>query len=389
MIHRAFRYRLKPTAAQAETLAQFVGTTRFIYNLALEQRRDFWRQYRAKAGGDLNFVSQGREVTELRAAVDWIRAAPSSALTQALRDLDKAFANFWSGRARYPTRREKGVHDSFRVNANDSAVRQLNSKWASVRIPNLGWIKFRRTRGIRGRPLSVTVASNAGAWFVSIACEIDHQATASALPSIGIDRGIANTLALSNGELLFTPCTAKLERRKKRAQRILARRVRGSARYRRQRARLSRITAKIGRVRADWRHKATTDIATRYGVVTLEALKVVNMTASGRGKRGLNRSILEQGWGAFERVLAYKLEDRGGALVKVNPAYSSQTCSDCGVVDSRSRESQARFVCTACGFTDHADTNAAKVILRRSTAPMRAEGAGYGPAETRTVNLAA
>jgi putative transposase len=152
---------------------------------------------------------------------------------------------------------------------------------------------------------------------------------------------------------------------------------------------LSRITAKIARVRADWRHKATTDIARRFGRVSIEALQIKNMTASGPGKRGLNRSILEQGWGAFERTLAYKLEERGGVLVKVDPAYTSQTCSACGTIDKASRKSQASFACRHCGFASHADTNAAINILRRGTASMLAEGSGCAPTETRTFNLAA
>jgi putative transposase len=121
-------------------------------------------------------------------------------------------------------------------------------------------------------------------------------------------------------------------------------------------------------------------------MVGLEELKTAKMTASGRGKRGLNRRILEQGWAALERDLAYKLEERGGTLVKVNPAFTSQECSACGTIDKRNRESQARFACRDCGFTGHADTNAAKVILRRSTP--RVEGASYASAETRTVNHA-
>jgi putative transposase len=121
----------------------------------------------------------------------------------------------------------------------------------------------------------------------------------------------------------------------------------------------------------------------------LEDLSVIGMTASGRGKRGLNRSILEQGWGAFERTLAYKLEERGGTLCKVNPAYTSQTCSACGIINKASRESQASFACRHCGFAGHADTNAAINILRRGTASMRGEGSAYAPVEPRTINLAA
>jgi putative transposase len=387
VIQRAFRYRLYPTAEQAELFEQFAGVTRLVYNLALEQRINHWRQYRAATGRRLDFVTQGHEVTALRREFDWIEAVPLSPLTQALRDLDKAFARFFSGRWALPRPRRKGSNDSFRFQLSGVRIKRLNDKWGAVRIPKVGWVKFRDTRTIRGELVNLTIRKDATGWHACFACVIEHEAPANDRPAVGIDRGIANTLALSTGEMLSTPDLSHLERRKKRAQRILARRVRGSNRYRKQRRRLSRIAAKIARCRADWRHKATLDIATRFGAVALEALKVANMTTAGRGKRGLNRSILEQGWGVFERALAYKLEERGGSLVKVDPAHTSQTCSACGTIDRTSRESQARFACRHCGFVAHADHNAALNILRRSTP--RVEGSGCAPAEALTVNLAA
>jgi putative transposase len=387
VIQRAFRYRLEPTDEQAELLAQFAGAARFVYNLALEQRRTFWRQYLAETGGNICFASQCREVTLLRAEVEWLRDACCTALHYALRDLDRAFQAFFAGRADYPKPRRKGANDSFRVKGSEVSVSRLNARWSAVKLPKIGWVKFRDTRPMRGRAVNASVCRSADGWHVSFACEIEHEAPANHLPAVGIDRGVANTLALSTGELLSTPDLAHLERRKRSAQRILSRRVRGSKRYRKQRRRLSRIAAKIARCRADWRHGATADIASRFGVVALEALPVQSLVSAGKRKRGLNRSIMEQGWGAFERVLAYKLEERGGSLIKINPAFTSQECSACGVIDKASRESQSRFACRHCGFTDHADTNAAKVILRRS-AP-RVEGGDNAPVEARTMNLAA
>jgi putative transposase len=389
LANRSFRYRLSPTPEQETALAQFAGATRFVYNLALEQRRDFWRQYRAATGRSFNFASQGLEVTQLRAELPWLAAVHSTPLTHALRDLDRAFANFWSGRARYPTPRRKGINDSFRFKAVNIRWRQLNSKWSAVRVPKIGWIKFRDTRPICGELVNATISRRAGIWHISFAVQVEHKVAPSALPAIGIDRGIANTLALSNGELLSTPDTTRLERRKRRAQRALSRRKRGSRRYQRQRSRVAKIAAKLARIRADWQHRASLNIAERFGVVALENLAVRNMTASGKGKRGLNRSILEQGWGGFETKLAYKLEERGGTLVKINPAFTSQECSACGVIDRASRENQASYVCRSCGFAIHADTNAAINILRRGTASMLAEGRGCAPEEARTVNLAA
>jgi putative transposase len=191
--------------------------------------------------------------------------------------------------------------------------------------------------------------------------------------------------------MLSADATKNLEQRKRVAQRVLCRRKRGSRRYAKQRRRIARISAKLARIRSDWRHKATLSIANRFGLVAIEALNVSSMSTKGHSKRkrSLNRSIREQGWGEFERVLNYKLEERGGTLIKVNPAYTSQECSACGTVDKASRESQSSYACRHCGFADHADTNAAKVILRRGTALTLVEGSKFAPDETRTINLAA
>lgn len=389
MIHRAFRYRLYPTPVQGETLRQFVGATRFVYNLCLEQRRDFWRQYRSATGGQLNFVSQGREVTKLRTEVDWIAAAPRTCLTQALRDLDKAFANFFAGRAGFPSPRRRGVNDSFRVQATETAVRRINARWSEVRIPNLGWVRFRDTRPELGHRVSVTISRDAMGWFAAFACEIEHEAPANDNPTVGIDRGIAVSLALSNGETFQLPNLSRLDRRRRRAQRALARCQRGSKRRLKRLRRVAGISAKIARVRSHWQHCVSRDIASRFGTVVVEDLRVTNMAAAGPGKSGLNRSIMAQGWTALAAKLAYKLEECGGALVKVKPAYTSQTCSECGAIDSESRKSQARFVCTSCGFAANADHNAAIIILRRSTPPMPVEGRGCAPDEAGTCLVAA
>ncbi len=385
MLRRGFRYRLYPTAEQARLMEHVAGATRFVYNLALEQRRDFWRQARA-SGIVFNHVSQGREVTQLRRECDWLRAAPADALAQALRDLDKAFSNFFTGRARYPNFRSKLTHMGFRVKGRDTTVRDAGTRFANIGVPSVGRVKMRLSRPMRGRPVSTTFNKDALGWHACVVCEIEHEAPANDLPQIGIDRGIANTLALSNGEMVSVPDTSILERRKRKAQRVLARRKRGSHRYRKQRQRVALLSAKLARVRKGALHMASTGIAQRFGTVALEALNIVAM-ASGPRKRYLNRSIREQGWGMFETLLSYKLEERGGTLVKVHPAYTSQECSACGVIDKASRESQARYACRHCGFTGHADTNAAKNILRRHTAVV--EGSAYAPVEARTRTLAA
>lgn len=379
-LNRAFKFRLYPTLDQAPQLGQIIGVCRLVYNLGLEQRRDFYRQYQRQEGRPISLASQCRELTQLRGEVDWIGAGSSAAQIYALRDLDQAFSNFFAGRAKYPTPRKKGLHASFRLKGRETRVRQLNAKWSEVQIPNLGFMKFRRTREALGRVLNLTVSNRAGAWFLVLVCEYEAQAVEALTEIVGIDRGIAQTLTLSTGEHLQMPSIAALTKRRGKAQRVLARRKRGSKRYAAQRARVATLRAKESRIRTDWCHQASTDIARRFGVVAIEDLKIANMTASASKnvsqKAGLNRSILEQGWGRFATLLDYKLTERGGVMISVPPHYTSQTCSACGVVDARSRESQAVFNCVHCDHTANADVNAAVEIERRGTAFLDVDGGG-------------
>ncbi len=373
-MHRGFRYELKPTAAQAQTLREWVGVTRLVYNLCLEQRRDFWRQFRRAEGRPLTWAEQCRQVTDLRAEFDWIAAAPRNALDRAVRDLDAAFAAFFAGRARHPTPRRKGSNDTFRLKSEDVAVKRLNGKWSAVRLPKIGWVKFRDTRAMVGELRNVTISMSANRWAVVFAREIDADPVFDNVEAVGIDRGVAQTLTLSNGEVIQAPDTSRLLRMRKRAQRRVARGKRGSARNRAKKFRVARLDGRLGRVRADWCHRASAALARRFSVVAIENLNIGGMTASGPGKRGINRSILEQCWGKFATFLDYKLTERGGRLISVPAAYTSQTCASCGVVDARSRKSQAVFACVHCDHTDNADVNAAKEILRRSTAWLDVEG---------------
>jgi putative transposase len=257
-------------------------------------------------------------------------------------------------------------------------------------------VKFRDTRAIQGEIQNVTVSGGADGWHVSFSCEVEHKTPENFLPAVGIDRGVATMLTLSTGEMLSVPVgLQRIETAKRRAQRALSRRKRGSKRYAQQRRRVARLQSRAGRIRRDFHHRAALDIAQRFGVAVLEDLLIKNMTASASGtaddpgrmvrqKAGLNRSILNQGWGAFELILTYKMGERGGKVVKINPAYTSQTCSVCGVIDARSRKNQASFECVECGHCEHADVNAAKNILRRNTASMRMEGLHQRPYELRT-----
>ena len=267
----------------------------------------------------------------------------------------------------------------------------MPSKWSEVRLPKIDRVRYRDTRPLVGTSNNVTINRTPSGWHIRFDLAIEHDAPATPLPAqVGIDRRVAETLALSTGEMLTLPSSlAVLDCRKRKAQRMLARRKRGSVRYANQRRRVAAIQARQGRIRKDWRHRVTRDLGKRFGTVVLERLNIKSMTASAKGtlanpgnmvrqKAGLNRSILNQGWHIFETLFSYKLEERGGYLCKVPAQYTSQTCSECGTVDGKSRDLQASFVCRHCGHHMNADHNAAINILRRNTSFMAVEE-GYWP----------
>lgn len=400
MIRRGNKYRLYPTDDQAKLFSQYAGVVRLVFNLALEQRRDHWRAFHCANGRHISMPSQCRELTALRAEYDFIRDVCQTCQQQALRDLDTAFTNFFSGNAKYPTPRRKGVNDSFRFQGREIETRMLNRKWSEVRLPKIGWVRFRDTRPMRGKLINATITANVAGWHISFTRETKPAILKSIGRSVGIDLGVANTLALSTGEMLKVPTALEaLERRHRTAQRVAARRKRGSKRRSKAILRCAKLAAKRARIRRDWQHKVSTDIANRFGVVVLENLNIGNMTASARGtdfdpgrnvktKAGLNRSILNQGWGGIRSMLEYKIQERGGKLVTVDARLTSQTCSHCGAVDRESRKSQAIFSCTSCGYHAHADQNAAVNILRRNTACLLVEGEPKLTVETRTFDIA-
>lgn len=372
LLHRSNVYRLEPTEEQAHRLSQWVGACRYVYNLALEQRRTWGKAHQ------ISYDSQQAEITDLRAEADWLRDVPVHALQMSIRALDSAYQRFFMGLAEYPQPRKKFQNDSFTLpDPSYLGFKRLNRRRGAVRLPKVGWVKLVGWRPLGGELRSVTVSRKAGHWYVSIAWrkEVPDPIPRN-FPAIGVDRGVAVFAALSDGTKIeplnaFKAIKDKLAK----AQRKLSRKVKFSANWKKQKAKITRLHRKAANARKDFLHKLSTEIAKSHGIVKMEKLKVRNMTASASGtvekpgknvaaKSGLNRSILDQGWGMFENMFKYKLPERGGELQFVDPPYTSQGCAECGCIDAASRIDQATFVCVHCGHTDNADVNAARNILQ-------------------------
>ncbi|MEO3764648.1 transposase [Streptomyces sp. B5E4] len=326
-------------------------------------------------------------MTEARAVNPWLAAASQTVQQQALRDFAQAMANFFRGPHRRPSWRRAGRHEGFRVVAvKPGDVRRLSRSSGEVRVPKVGWVRFRWSRAVPEGVKSYRVTcERAGRWHVAFAAVPDPVPAPGNGAVVGVDRGVAVSAALSTGERLHAPRLRESEaRRLVLLQRRLARCKRGSNRRWKVRSAFARLKARDADRRRDWVEKSTTYLAAGFDVIGIEGLDVRSMTASARGtvatpgsrvrqKAGVNRGILRSGWGA----LAARLEDKAsGRVVRVDPAYTSLRCSACGVVDREARESQARFSCRACGHTGNADVNAARNI---KTAAGRAVAAREGP----------
>jgi putative transposase len=344
----------------------------YVWNLAVEQH-SHWHAGRPSAPG---YLEQCRQLTQARAEHPWLAAGSQTVQQQALRDFAQAMTAFFdpANPARRPSWRKAGRHEGFRIvgRGRQWDVRRVSRKVGQVWVPKAGWVRFRWSRAVPPDAKSYRVTRDrAGRWHIAFVAIPDPIPAPDTGESVGIDRGVAVSAALSTGELLHCPALTGPERtRLRRLQRKLARAKRGSNRRGRVRHAIARLRARETDWRKDWAEKTSTDIARRFDVIRAEDLKIGNMTRSAKGTRGdpgrnvgqkagLNRGILRSGWG----LLVRRLEDKApGRVEKIKPHYTSQRCSACGRVDRGSRESQAVFRCTACGFAGHADVNAAKNI---------------------------
>jgi putative transposase len=393
------RYRLLPTPTQEAVLRDHCAHARFTWNLAVEQHQH-WRPGRAGAPG---YLEQCRQLTAARAAYPWLAAGPQTVQQQALRDFAQALKAFFDPQnpAGRPSWRKAGRDEGFRIvgkRGRQWDVQRLSRKTGRVWIPKAGWVRFRWSRPVPPGVKSYRVTMDrAGRWHVAFAVMPKPGPAPLNGQVVGIDRGVAVSAALSTGELLHVPgLTARERQRLRRLERTLARARRSSNRGGRVRLAIARLRARETDRRKDWAEKASTAIARRFDLIRVEDLQIRNMTRSARGtpqhpgrcvrqKAGLNRQILRAGWG----LLVRRLQDKApGRVEKVQPQYTSQRCSACGHVDARSRESQARFACTACVYACHADVNAARNIAAGHAVTARGGLRDAGPANREPQLLA-
>ncbi|TXH09285.1 MAG: transposase [Spirochaetes bacterium] len=346
---------------------------RFVYNIGLEQRKLNDKSHRER-GTRVTAASQSRELTEARREFDWLRAGSTVVQQGALRDLDRAFANFFTGRAKFPRFRSRYTSNTFVV--RDVSLKRLNRKWAVIFVPKAGWLKFRVTRSWTeiSAATSARVSFQHGQWYVSLTT-LPRARREGGTDVVGLDRGVAVSVMSSDGEMFTAPSLTEGEQERwLKLERQLAKHDKRSTRRDVTRAKLGKLRRALNNRRHDWVEKSTTRLAETYALAGIEDLNIAAMVKKpapkpdGEGgflpngaasKSGLSKAIHASQWGKFVTRLGDKME-----VVKVPAAFTSQCCNECGHICKENRESQADFRCKRCGHTANADVNAAKNIRR-------------------------
>jgi putative transposase len=361
LVKKAFKFRIYPNQEQRDALTIQFGHARFVYN----HYRAVRESYYLDAGTGINYRDCADDLSDiLKVEHPWLKDADSQVLQQALKDLDRAYVNFFEGRADYPNFKSKHGKQSirypqrFKVNGN------------RIYLPKVGWVKTVFHRPIEGEMKNCTVSKvKSGKYFVSIQCapkgrpEFEDPQPKPA--SVGIDLGLKTFATLSTGEKFDKPkYLHRSERRLKLRQRRLSRKVKGSNNRDKARHRVAVQHERIANQRKDFHHKLSHRLASEYGCIAFESLNTNGMLKN----HSLAKAIADAGWSQFVNFTAYKALWAGGGVLKVDRFFpSSKLCSDCGEKNHSLTLNVRQWVCLNCGVVHDRDENAAINILKQAT----------------------
>lgn len=415
-IVRTYKYRMYPGTQQEDILDNWIRLCRSIYNLCVEQRRNMYGRYNENSFSTYekdgkvtesynprrytNTFEQQREITQLKKEFPEYAEVPAGVMAKISDRVDQAFKKYFANLKDYRAGKLKKfpLPPGFSSRFDDFSLLHMRSNGFEMQIlgnnmariygfPKLkDGVRVRYHREIDGEVLQQQIKKEGANWYLCVSVKKAIQAPDNGRPVVGVDLGITRTCQLSDGKYKNLPYEylEELLQRKKALQRRLKRKVGGnrnkkekqSNNYKRAYQRIAKIDRKIANVKAYHLKMVATEIAKKNSVVVVEKLKVKNMSKTAKGttetpgkkvkqKSGLNRKILLTSPYFFRTFLKQKCKEFGSIYIEVDPKFTSQMCSKCGVVDKTSRINQAEFKCSSCGFELNADHNAAINILNK------------------------
>ncbi len=365
-MQKAYRYRFYPTTEQESLLRRTMGCVRLVYNKALDARTSGWYERSER----IDFVQTSSMLTNWKKQedLDFLNDVSSVPLQQGLRNLQKAFTNFWAGRAKYPNFKKK--HSGGSAEFTKAAFRWRDGQVFLAKCTEALPIRWSRDLPVGCEPSTITIKLEAsGRWFASLLVDTEIAQLPKSDKQIGLDVGITSLIATSNGDKITNPKHFKQLRKKlRRVQKALSRKQKGSNNRDKAKAEVARVHAQITDARKDFLHKLTTQLVRANQTIVVEDLAIKNMVKNHK----LALAISDASWGELIRQLAYKCEWYGRELIKIDRWFpSSKRCGNCGhIVDklpggrgTRPALNIREWECPKCGMNHDRDVNAAHNIL--------------------------
>jgi putative transposase len=358
MTQKAFKYRFYPTPEQETLLRRTMGCTRLVYNRALALRTEAWHEKQEQIGykETSGMLTAWKKQEELQ----FLNEVSSVPLQQGLRHLQKAFSNFFTGRAKYPNFKKK--HQGGSAEFTKAAFKWKNGQVFLAKSPEPLDIHSSREIPENTEPSTITIKlSPAGRWTVSLLVDVEITPLPESINSVGVDVGITSLVALSTGEKVANPKNLRKKRKKlRRVQKALSRKQKGSKNRHKARLKVAKVHQEITDARKDFLHKLTTQLVRENQTIAVENLSVKNMLRNHK----LAQAISDASWGELIRQLEYKCQWYGRNLVKIDRWFpSSKTCGHCGHIVEKLPLNIREWDCPKCGTSHDRDINAARNIL--------------------------